>query len=364
MKTTVLILLILCGTLFADWIDFGLDAVDHATVTVIESTPSGMVIDVVIPGIGLTEIFENGLNFTILNIPGTTMSALEPGYPQLPKVSFLAALPSDPSVSFTVESMKTIEIGEFTPYPMQPIPFDNEDMPPFTYEPSAYQAGIYPVETAQCKVDGILRGVTVGRFAINPIVWDSSTNELSVSCYIRVRIEFGGAVSVDERLYSRYFEPTYNQVLVNAGILGEPRRTSYANASGPTYARTIREARDIDAADLLIIAGDDFVDTLIADFVTAKWEQGYLPAVVAAGTWTYTEIRDYIQDAYDNWIIPPSFVLMIGDGPELTAYNAPTGMWSDNRFVCVDGSDYMADIYHGRFATPTDFYPNIEEKQL
>ncbi|MCK5115651.1 MAG: T9SS type A sorting domain-containing protein, partial [Candidatus Aegiribacteria sp.] len=50
--------------------------------------------------------------------------------------------------------------------------------------------------------------------------------------------------------------------------------------------------------------------------------------------------------------------------PELTAYNAPTGMWSDNRFVCVDGSDYMADIYHGRFATPTDFYPNIEEKQL
>ena len=30
----------------------------------------------------------------------------------------------------------------------------------------------------------------------------------------------------------------------------------------------------------------------------------------------------------------------------------------------MDGSDYMADIFHGRFCAPTDLYPNIEEKQL
>ncbi|RKZ09288.1 hypothetical protein DRQ25_07000, partial [Candidatus Fermentibacteria bacterium] len=136
MKTTVFVLLILCGALFADWIDFGFNTLDHATVTVIESTPSGMVIDVMIPGIGLTETTEDGLDFTILNVPGMTISALEPGYPQLPKVSFLAALPENPSVTFTVESMKTVEIGQITPYPMQPIPYDNDDLPPFTYVPS------------------------------------------------------------------------------------------------------------------------------------------------------------------------------------------------------------------------------------
>ncbi len=365
MKLTFLVLFSLTALTFARWIDFGNDAVDHASISVIESSPTGMVIDVAIPGIGLTETSENGLDFTILNIPGATMSALEPGYPQLPKVSFLAALPANPSVTFTVESMKTIEIGQFTPYPMQPIQFDNAtEPPPFTYVPSAYRSETYPLETAHCKVDGILRGVTVGRFAINPVIWDASTNELSVCCYIRLRVEFGGTVTVDERLYSRYFQPTYNQVLLNAGILGEPQRTSYTSTSGPVYARNMREAMDIDAANLLIIAGDDFVDTMMDDFVTAKYEQGYLPAVVAAGTWTYTEIKDYIQLAYDTWTIPPSFVLMVGDGPELTAYNSPTGIWSDNRYVCVDGSDYMADIYHGRFATPTDFYPNIEAKQL
>jgi hypothetical protein len=364
MKKLAFLLIVIVGTAFSEWVDFGMDEVDHAIVSIVESNPDGMIIDVTVPGIGLSEITESGLDFTMLNIPGATMSALEPGYPQLPKVSFLAALPSDPSITFTVESMKTVEIGEYTPYPMQPVQLDNAtEPPPFTYLPSAYQAGSYPIETAQCKVDGILRGVTVGRFAINPVVWDSSTGQLSVCCNIRVRIDFGGTVTVDERLYSRFFEPTYRQVLINADILGEPARTSHISSSGPRYASSLREARAIDAADLLIIAGDDFVDSMMDEFVTAKYEQGYLPAVVAAGTWSYTEIRDYIQDAYDNWTIPPSFVLLVGDGPELTAYNSG-GMWGDNRYACVDGSDYMADIYHGRFATPTDFYPNIEEKQL
>jgi hypothetical protein len=70
MKTTFFVLLILCGALFADWIDFGFDAVDHATITVIESTPSGMVIDVMIPGIGLTETSEDGLNFRQVSVCG------------------------------------------------------------------------------------------------------------------------------------------------------------------------------------------------------------------------------------------------------------------------------------------------------
>ncbi len=365
MKLAFLSLLSLSILALADWVDFGARDIDHATISVIESTPTGMVVDVVIPGIYLTETSENGLDFSILSIPGATMSALEPGYPQLPIISFLAAMPSDPSVTFTVEAMETVDLGHVTPYPMQPIQMDNTtEPPPFTYEPSAYQDKAYPPETAQYKVDGILRGVTVGRFAINPVIWNASTNELSVRSHIRLRIEFGGTVSVDERLYSSFFEPTYNQMLINADVLGEPRRTTNAHASGPVYARNMREARDIDAAHLLIIAGDGFTNAMLNEFVNMKYKQGYLPAVVAAGTWTYTQIKNYIKDAYDNWTIPPSFVLMVGDGPELTAYNSPGGIWSDNRFVCVDGNDYMADIYHGRFATSTDSFPNVEEKQM
>lgn len=360
-----LLLLTVCFAVSAEWVEFGVEGADHATFTVVESTPQGMVIDVTVPGIQLTPVTEGGVDFTRLNVPGATMSALDAGCPQLPKLSFLAALPSNPSITMEVEYSREVEVGILTPYPMQPIQPDNAtEPPPFTYSPWAYAAGSYQSEPVECKVDGRLRGVTVGRFAINPVRWDSETGILSVSPAMRIRIDFGGTVSVDERLFSRFFLPTYRQVLVNADVLGLPDPTSSARVSGPVYAHNSREAREIDAADLLILAGDDFVDTMMDEFLTAKYQQGYLTAVVAAGTWSYTEIKNYIQNAYDNWTVPPSFVLLVGDGPELTAYNAPTGMWSDNRYFCVDGTDYMADIYHGRFATPTDFYPNIEEKQL
>lgn len=131
----------------------------------------------------------------------------------------------------------------------------------------------------------------------------------------------------------------------------------------PVKALNRREADDITAADLLILAGDDFVDTMMDEFVTAKMEQGYLTALVAAGSWTQTEIKNYIQTAYDTWEIPPSFILFVGDSGDLTPYYA-NGMNGDNRYCCVDGSDYMADIYNGRFVTGTDFYPAVEAKVM
>ncbi len=99
------------------------------------------------------------------------------------------------------------------------------------------------------------------------------------------------------------------------------------------------------------------------EFVTAKMEQGYLTALVAAGSWSQTEIKNYIQTAYDTWEIPPSFVLFVGDSGDLTPYSA-NGMNGDNRYCCVDGSDYMADIYNGRFVTGTNFYPAVEAKVM
>ena len=79
MKTLTFILLFLCGTMFAEWIDFGIEGIDHATLSVVESTPSGMIIDITIPGISITPSPENGINFSNLSIPGTTITALEPG---------------------------------------------------------------------------------------------------------------------------------------------------------------------------------------------------------------------------------------------------------------------------------------------
>lgn len=363
MKLSVIFTLILTVALFADWVDFGIDGSEHAELRVLEATPSGMVIEITIPGVELITEEKYGAEYTVFDIPGATVTALAEGYPQLPNISFLAALPSAPTITYTIEKLNTVELGEFTPYPMQPIQPDNATEPaPFTVVPSAYSGTTYPSEQVRSTVDGILRGITVGRFSICPITWNADTKLATAISTIRVRIDFGGSVTIDERLHSPFFESSYRQ-FVNHEVLGSTYNSA-TTGQGLTVARTRSEARDIDGADLLIIAGDDFVDTMMDAYLAAKYEQGYITAVVSAGTWTSSEILTYIDDAYDSWIIPPSFLLIVGDGPDIPAYPSTTGIYCDNRYTCVDGTDYFSDIYYGRFCTPTDFYPFVEAKQL
>ena len=349
----------------AEWVDFGTSDLNHASLEVVECTASGFVVDIILPGFGNNSFSENGLIFNAISVASLTPYAEAEGAPMLPKASFMAAIPNNPNVTISVEALETpIVIGNITPSPMQPIPIESSyDPVPFTYLPEAYSQGSYPAQVAVFENSGTIRGVNIGRFTVIPFHWDAQTGDLTVTPKLRVTVDLGGSVSIDPRLQSRFFTNTY-RTLINAEILGEPERTISSETSEPIRATNIRQAREITEADLLIIAGDDFVDTMMDAFIDAKMDQGYLTAIVAAGSWTQTEIKDYIQNAYDNWVIPPSFILFVGDQEDLTSFSAP-GMYSDNRYVCMDGtSDYQADIFNARFVTPTSHYPIVEEKIL
>jgi len=246
---------------------------------------------------------------------------------------------------------------------MQPIPCDNSyDPVPFTVNQASY-SGVHPSDQASWVMDGVLRGVDVGRINVSPVRWNAETGILSCASRMRIRIEFAGTASIENRLYSRFWSETFQRTIVNAGVLGTPVNTVNSSSSEPVKALNRREADDITAADFLIIAGDDFVDTMMNTFITQKTKQGFLTAIVAAGSWTQTEIKTYVQNAYDTWTIPPSFILFVGDSEDLVPYTY-NGMSGDNRYCCVDGSDYMADIFNGRFVTGTNNYPGVEDKVL
>ncbi|MFO8183510.1 MAG: C25 family cysteine peptidase [Candidatus Aegiribacteria sp.] len=359
-------ILFLPALVMGEWIDFGLTDVNHANLEVVECTPSSFVVEITLPGFSSSQFMQDGISFNTLNVPALTPYAAAEGAPMLPKASFLAAVPENPGISITVEALvDPVAFEGVTPSPMQPIPIDSSREPiPFTYLSETYSEGEYPSETAVYEEMGTVRGVNIGRFNVIPFSWNAETGILTVTPKLRVTVELGGAVNVDSRLLSRFFMNTF-RTLVNAQILQQPERTVIYNSNEPIRASNIRQANDITEADLLILAGDDFVDTMMDEFITAKMNQGYLTAIVAAGSWNQTEIKDYIQNAYDNWEIPPSFVLFVGDHDDIISYSAPTGMYSDNRYVCMDGSsDFHADIFHGRFVTPTSHYPIVESKIL
>ncbi len=356
-------LIVLAAVAGAEWIDFGMDGLPAAEITVLESTPSEMLIELNVPGIEIDQITEEGKIYHELSIPGSIPNTTGEGHPSIPSVSFLAAIPEAGVSRITVENSTWIDLGLYTPSPMQPIPVDNSyESIPFTVVPSTY-TGTLPAEQASWIEDGVLRGVNIGRFNISPVKWDAESGMLSSAARMTIRVEFTGSVSLEQRLNSRFWHSTFTQMLVNSEVLGAPVVSVTSNRAEPVIARTRTEADDITAADFLILAGDDFVDTMMDDFISSKTEQGFLTAVVAAGSWDQVTIKSYVQDAYDNWSIPPSFVLFVGDSGDLAPCTM-NSMSGDNRYCCVDGTDYIADIFYGRFVTGSDNYPAVEEKIL
>jgi len=366
----IIVLLVLFSMAAAEWVDFGISDLNHADLEVVECTASGFIVDITLPGFQNSSVSEAGMTFNSISVPALTPYADAEGAPTLPKASFMAAIPNNPSVSISVEALETpVVFGNIKPSPMQPIPFDNSyDPVPFTYFPDAYSYGSYPVSEAVFENTGTIRGVNMGRFTVIPFHWDAQTGDLTVSPRLRVTVDLGGSIVIDPRLQSRFFVNTY-RTLVNSEVLGEAARTVTAQSSEPVKAYSMTQAMEITEADLLILAGDNFVDTLMNTFIEAKMDQGYLTAIVAAGSWTTSEIRSYIQNAYDNWIIPPSFVLFAGDSDDVVpialSYSYTDSVWADNRYLCMDGTgDYQSDIFYGRMVTPASHYPIVEAKIL
>jgi hypothetical protein len=366
MRAAALLLVAVASFSAAEWMDFGSGPGRSAQVNVLDVTPSAMEIEITVPGVTLSEISGGGMDFTAIGVPGATPTAPEPGYPSVPKASFLAAVSEGGQPTWTIIDESLVDLGEITPYPFQPIPVDNTyENPPFTYVPEAYAPGAESYGNVLYEKGGVVRSVQLGRFGVPLVRWDASTGTAKAVRRMRLRIDLGGQATIDHRLYTRFWEPTMRQWVVNHEALGEPADCSSFRTAGPVYARTREEARALDGAHLLIMSGDDFADTMIEEFVTAKWEQGFAPSVVSAGSWSTSEIRDYIEDAYNTWTVPPSFVLFVGDSDDIEPYYT-NSIYSDNRYLCMDSDpeDYMPDLFGGRFVTPTDFITNVIDKTL
>jgi hypothetical protein len=60
----------------------------------------------------------------------------------------------------------------------------------------------------------------------------------------------------------------------------------------------------------------------------------------------------YLQNAYRNWEVPPEYVMIVGDLDGTFAVNDyPYSAYaSDHHYACVDGTDYMADIFVARMS--------------
>jgi hypothetical protein len=357
-----LLALALAATAQAEWLPVGSATPDEPEIAVLTDSPTLLELQVSIPGLLAEDrATPEGLD-TYLTLPGHGHT-LPIGAPAVPQVRFIVEIPqgAEPSAQAVAAGTRTFALGvgplRERLYPVQESVSKNEprfDLGRFRRDAAAYaRPGLIPESLVRLQEMGELRGHRLLLVEVSPVAYEPATGGIWCHEQVDVRIELRGAdVAATRALAERYASPAHDALLAQATVnhgsfLGGPRDL-------PTLP-----------IGLLIITADSFVSAL-DPFVDWKTLKGYSPTVVTTGTTgtTKEQIKAYIQNAYDTWPIPPTWVLLVGDTHLIPNWTGTACSTETDLYYCtLAGTDYLPEIAIGRFParTLTDVNTMVEK---
>lgn len=212
---------------------------------------------------------------------------------------------------------------------------------PVNSSPLMQAAPVFPETPVKITGVYIIRGHQIAQLEFWPVQFNSANQTVEIYKQIKLRIVISGPdprTSADNaNTAAQTFEDLLSKTVLNYSPL----------------ANTQAE-RAIGGEGYLIIAPDAFSSTL-GPLVDLKEAQGFSVTVASLSKMgpSAENIRAYIQNAYSNWPVPPTYVLLVGDidngalsMPSFTGYSSSSA--TDLYYGTVDGSDWIPDIHVGR----------------
>jgi hypothetical protein len=298
-------------------------------------------------------LVENNMNFQRLYIQGGGHTA-DYGLPELPVMSFYVAIPLDAEAQLSYTTSGYSEISDLEIYPAQPPKPETGgyDDPPFILDSSFYSTNnFYPDHLIEIGSIIDIRGLQILPLSIYPYTYNPVTNTIRKYETFDITIDFIGGtdIFVPERLRSIHFQSLYDSFLINGQIIER------AQPNNP--GQTIRA----DRADLLIVVYDDFYEEILP---LAEWrhQTGLETKIVKWSTIGSSsgDLRNYLENAYDNWDLPPSFLLIVGDADHIPVNYFNTHPYgggqtgTDLWYTAYGAQDYYPDIHAGRISVDNE----------
>lgn len=356
------LILLLAVPLLAAWVPMGRNG-KMVKLTLKENTTSELAVKLMVPGFEQEIAQTKGGKFESLSIPNEGVTT-ELGKPKLPVIRRFFEVPegATPKAEVIKKQSKEIKMSELG-INLQILPVEPSvpkirggyEMTPFVYDEETYKKdAYYPESNVRVYEAGTVRGHRLFVLEFTPIRYNPLKKEIEFFQSAEVKISFkGGNIAatlskIRNRAALPFEEGLQNRIL-NYGTF-EPEATP-GNPMG-----------------YLIITPNLYVSTLNS-LVDWKTNQGYHVTVATTediGN-TTTAIKNYIQNAYNTWEIPPTFVLLVGDVSQIPNwtgtgnYNPPTDLY----YGTVEGSDDFPDIYVSRISvTSTSQLSDVLDKIL
>jgi hypothetical protein len=316
-------------------------------ITVIHSSAHRTTLAFAIESWTLNEVSINRQPMQQIELPGHFLPNDE-GMPDLPGSGRFIAIPRGSVARLEITGMQTEVLQNIDLAPAPRIPKTTENEPLFyARNEGIYNTNsFYPAEPVKLSAPTQIRGVDVVMLGITPFQYNPVTKELIVLRNIEVEVIFEGGDGRfgDDRLRSRWWEPVLSDMVVN-----------YNQITAPTLTPSHNGGKDGEGAEYLIICPNDPAFLAWADTIrTFRNKQGISTRIVTTsetGGNTVTAIKNYINNAYNTWDIPPVAILIMGDyGASGSTVISP--IWeeycaSDNIFADVNDDD-LPDIVISR----------------
>lgn len=259
----------------------------------------------------------------------------DPGMPELPVFTTFIALPDHGDAKVKLKSKISDVWQDIVIYPQEEWQDTGElNNTDFTINAEYYRTGAdYPENIVTTSGAAMLRDMRVLPVTISPFQYNAARKELEVCSEVEISISLTEKAGKNEKSrsgnISPAFEPIYRNLILN-------------------YSE-YRERSDVQQHSLLFIISNQ-PDALAALEYLKDWkrQKGFEVAVATLDETgnTTASIKDYLQDAYDNWENPPEYVCFCGDANG--SYALPTWTLGDHTYAQLAGDDLLEDIIIGR----------------
>ncbi len=351
-KILWLLTLVFCLTawpVFAAQVDLG--GTQPLAIQVLEADGSHVTVAIEIGSFKLTpKKTEDGDRYWRINLAGAGTDPVI-GEPELPVVTRFVQVPAQGGATMQIVSATytNVDLGQYGDYQIWPVQAPVDKLPgaleaaSFAINQASYERAGFSGPGTGLSDLGVIRGMRFVPLTVAPITYDPVKNVLRVATKMVVRVNFERAAAkvgawTDSTLRQPAFDALANDLFINHVAL-----TTAAKVDPYVPANTV-------PGGYLIIAAPAFVDN--ADLLAlAAWkaQKGFQVTLVSTDdTGTTTDaIEAYITDAYNNWEIPPTYVLFVGDTDTIPYYYVMEV--SDIYYAAIDGDDYFPDLFYSRF---------------
>ena len=333
MKKTILTVIVICLSL-------GFSSVRNESFILNNKTSTSNFLEINIDIDELTEI--NGYTKITSN---TNSHTVDEGFPELPAYTTFYQLDISKNYEIELVMSDSYLMNDIKVFPYQGNN-ENTNLDLLAKEDFYSSDDIYPLNNIYTSDRMHSRGFDIIAIEVIPFIYSPETNSLEVFTNVEVLIN-----EVGER------ETDINQTTKRSRAIDSLLESLVINFESST-----REEDYQLPSILYICGGSSENNSNFQNLVEWRHQQGYVVNTASLGETgsSASSIKNYIQNAYNNWENPPEYVALVGDVGG--SYSVPTyydgfghnsygnDCEGDLPYSQLDGNDYIPEVIVGRIS--------------